>query len=177
MDDGIQRGKGGVRLRVPQGDAAGDRHVLPVELFARLGQHGQGGGRPARLSHEGGHIPVQRQAVGVDLPGQRRGGRLDEHALQIVDAGRALKRLDAHVHGGDAVERHIHGALLNVLLADAHAWIKVVRGQHHGLAHADGVAELARKVVGIVAVNEVREHQMLHQARQGCAGKVPNGKK
>ena len=93
--------------------------------------------------------------------GQRRRRRLDELALQ-----RAL----AHVHGllnggvfhrhiGKRVELYVNRALHDILRSDGR--FEVLGFQHDRLANLDRFALAVYEVAGIVAIDQLRENEVL----------------
>ena len=172
VDQGGELDEAGVGLRVQHGDAARGGHARFVQALAHGGQIGKGGGRAARCADAGGDVAVEAQAVGVDLFGQRLGGGLDKVAhegLFAVQGDGGFDRAGGDVYGGQGVQGDVHGGFPDILVGNALVFVEGVGAEAHGLADLNGVAGLF-EVLGKVAVDEVGEDQLVHQARQGAAG-------
>lgn len=124
-----------------------------------------------------GDVLVQCQAVRVDLLRQRHGGRLQHLTLEVIDVGGTLDGGDLHVNGGDLVQGHGDGGLHNVLGGGAYTLVKLLCLQKNGLAHLDGVAQVAREIVRKVFVDQVGEYQVFDQPGQCCSGDLLDGNK
>ena len=177
MDDGIQRGEGSIGFGIPHGAAAGHGDFIHIQRLAGSGKIRKGSGGLARGTHAGAYILVEHEAVRVDLLGQGGSGGLDEETGDIVHGGSALQRFNAHIHGGDLIQRHIHGGFHDVVGIDALFLIKLAGGEDHRLAHLHGIALHGGKIGRVILIDQIGEHQVFHEAGQGGAGKVLDGDK
>ena len=177
VDDGGDGHQAGVCRSIPDRIAGRDRCFVGVEHAPDVRQVLQGAGGGASGAADVGDVLVQRQAVSVDLLGQRHGGRLQHLTLEVVDVGRTLDSGDLHVNGGDLVQGHGDGGLHDVLGGGADTLVKLLCLQQDGLAHLDGVAQVAGEIVGKVLVDQVGEYQVFDQPGQRCSGDLLDGNK